>query len=297
MTNKETPPTDILIRYAVQAWNTSIVETSNDFDRMKSTLTAIMPQLIETTTKPVDVAAVRVCDHASAARLNRLLTTCHGLRWTDVGLLALDNDSTKKALLDLSEILFMDGIDESIAIRALSTEPAQQPDDTAVNNFAACMKAKLALKRAEGRSGWQGMSAHELTIILRQHVDKGDPIDVANLCMMLSENGQRIVPAELVQESFTNADWFYRDNDPDDNGDTPYEALSHHPEYSVHLVHSSFRGDSRYVFRAPTLDQIDDDDEVLDFETEEEAIAAAQDRKTTIDALSATPTPEASHDA
>ena len=68
-------------------------------------------------------------------------------------------------------------------------------DDAAVDSFARLMKSKLAKKRREGRRGWQGMSADELTEILRQHVDKGDPVDVANLCMMLSENGQSISPA------------------------------------------------------------------------------------------------------
>lgn len=84
--------------------------------------------------------------------------------------------------------------------RALSpAEPAQHPDDAAVDSFTRLMKSKLAQKRKEGRSGWQGMSADELTDILRQHVDKGDPVDVANLCMMLSENGQSISPAEPAQ--------------------------------------------------------------------------------------------------
>ncbi|WP_147245563.1 hypothetical protein [Pseudochrobactrum asaccharolyticum] len=78
-------------------------------------------------------------------------------------------------------------------------EPAQHADDTAVDNFARTMKAKLAQKRKEGRSGWQSMNADDLTVILRQHVEKGDPVDVANLCMMLSENGQRIAPAEPAQ--------------------------------------------------------------------------------------------------
>lgn len=67
-------------------------------------------------------------------------------------------------------------------------------DSRAVDNFASAMKSKLAKKRNEGRSGWQHMSADELTSLLREHVKKGDPVDVANLCMMLSENGQNISP-------------------------------------------------------------------------------------------------------
>jgi hypothetical protein len=59
--------------------------------------------------------------HATAARLNRLLTVCHGLRWTDLGVLALDSDSTKKALLDLSELVFMDAIDEVVSGKPTTT--------------------------------------------------------------------------------------------------------------------------------------------------------------------------------
>ncbi|MDM7852330.1 hypothetical protein [Pseudochrobactrum kiredjianiae] len=105
----------------------------------------------------------------------------------------------------------------------------------------------------------------------------------------------RAISAEPAQDTFDSADWFYRDNDPDDNGDTAYEAIVNHPEYSVHLVHSSYRGDSRFVFRAPTLNQDDDDDddETLNFATEEEAMAAVIERKKVIEAQTAAPTAEA----
>ncbi len=79
--------------------------------------------------------------HATSARLSRLLTVCHGLRWTDVGVLALDNESTKKALGDLSEILFDDGISCALSdgleklcfdvetLRALSSPVANKKSD------------------------------------------------------------------------------------------------------------------------------------------------------------------------
>jgi len=66
------------------------------------------------------------------------------------------------------------------------------PDDAAVDAFAAAMKAKLAKKRAEGRGGWETCSAERLSEMLRDHVNKGDPVDVANLAMMLRQNGQSI---------------------------------------------------------------------------------------------------------
>lgn len=72
-------------------------------------------------------------------------------------------------------------------------QPAEQhPDDTAVDRFAAAMKAKLNKKRQEGRGGWQSMTAEQLSALLHEHVRKGDPVDVANLAMMLRQNGQRI---------------------------------------------------------------------------------------------------------
>ena len=54
------------------------------------------------------------------------------------------------------------------------------------------MKAKLAKKRQEGRGGWQSMASEQLSALLHEHVHKGDPVDVANLAMMLHQNGQRI---------------------------------------------------------------------------------------------------------
>lgn len=72
---------------------------------------------------------------------------------------------------------------------------AAHPDDLAVDRFAAVMKAKLARKRTQGRDGWQGdaCTAQTLSDMLREHVGKGDPLDVANLAMMLHQRGEQIV--------------------------------------------------------------------------------------------------------
>ena len=88
--------------------------------------------------------------------------------------------------------------------RTPNTQPAepvsQHPDDVAVDAFAVTMKAKLKRAREEkGRGGWQDMSAAELSAMLREHVEKGDPVDVANFAMMLHQNGQGITPAEPVK--------------------------------------------------------------------------------------------------
>ena len=93
-------------------------------------------------------------------------------------------------------------------IRALLAAPAhpaerqeQHPDDAAVDRFAVAMKAKLAKSREKGRHGWQNASAAHLSSLLYRHVYKADPLDVANLAMMLHQNGQAIeLPHEARHE-------------------------------------------------------------------------------------------------
>ncbi|MCA8481748.1 helix-turn-helix domain-containing protein [Burkholderia multivorans] len=74
---------------------------------------------------------------------------------------------------------------------------AREPhsDDVAVDSFAAAMKHKLALARAKGRGGWETCSPADLSRMLREHVEKGDPRDVANFCMMMWHHGSPIVSA------------------------------------------------------------------------------------------------------
>ena len=71
------------------------------------------------------------------------------------------------------------------------------PDDLAVDRFAVEMKAKLATARAKGRGGWEKCDPTELSIMLREHVEKGDPRDVANFCMFLWALGKPISDAAL----------------------------------------------------------------------------------------------------
>jgi hypothetical protein len=75
--------------------------------------------------------------------------------------------------------------------------PPDYRDNYAVDRFSEAMKSKLALKRDEGRGGWDSKdecSADFLSDLLRDHVEKGDPVDVANFCMMLHQRGERITP-------------------------------------------------------------------------------------------------------
>lgn len=66
------------------------------------------------------------------------------------------------------------------------------PDDRAVDQFAIRMKAKLAQARADGRGGWDDparCSVEKLVKLMLNHVHRGDPVDIANFCMMLSLRG------------------------------------------------------------------------------------------------------------
>ena len=71
----------------------------------------------------------------------------------------------------------------------------QHPDDAAVDALATAMKAKLAKQRAKGYGGWDDKvqcSQQFLSALLRRHVDKGDPVDVANFCAFLLARGEGI---------------------------------------------------------------------------------------------------------
>ena len=69
---------------------------------------------------------------------------------------------------------------------------AVHSDDIAIDGFAAAMKAKMAASRAKGRSGWPTASSAHLTYLLVEHLEKGDPVDVANFAMMPHQSGQSV---------------------------------------------------------------------------------------------------------
>ena len=74
--------------------------------------------------------------------------------------------------------------------------PAPHPDVVAVERFSQAMDTKMKVSRNKGRGGWQDKTqctAEELSKALRGHVDKGDPVDVANFCMMLHQRGEKII--------------------------------------------------------------------------------------------------------
>ncbi len=106
----------------------------------------------------------------------------------------------------------------------------QHPDDQAVDLFAGTMKAKLAASREKGRNGWQTASAAYLSALLYEHMFKADPVDVANIAMMLFCNGQNI---ELPQQARGNR---YSTNNPSQN--EPWRA------FAVELMRGALAGGS-----------------------------------------------------
>ena len=78
------------------------------------------------------------------------------------------------------------------AERRIIKEPAQHSDDTAVDLFAAKMKEKLEKSRDKGRRGWESCPIEHLITSLKDHISKGDPVDVANFAMMISQRGESI---------------------------------------------------------------------------------------------------------
>ncbi|KAF1005430.1 MAG: hypothetical protein GAK28_03182 [Luteibacter sp.] len=95
---------------------------------------------------------------------------------------------------------FLPDVRAAISV-ALAAQPKgdAHPDDVAVDAFAVALKAKLAEARAKGRGGWNGDEPgmqQRLSDMLRAHVEKGDPRDVANFAMFLHQRGEAILPAE-----------------------------------------------------------------------------------------------------
>ena len=64
--------------------------------------------------------------------------------------------------------------------------------ERAIDAFAAEMKRKMRAKERQGYIGWDRPYLEEgLRRALHMHLDKGDPIDVANFAMMLWNLGAR----------------------------------------------------------------------------------------------------------
>lgn len=93
---------------------------------------------------------------------------------------------------------------QAYARAAVEADRAQQgephDDDIAWEHFASATKAKMAEGREKGRGGWEDPEqcpTERLQLMLLEHLKKGDPVDVANFCMMLWTRGEPVVAVDL----------------------------------------------------------------------------------------------------
>lgn len=97
------------------------------------------------------------------------------------------------AVVDLETGEPKDGKIDTYRFASLFSEA--EIDEMALDAFAAAMRDKLARKRDEGRGGWHDKTDctnEYLSDLLRRHVEKGDPVDVANIAMMIYQRGEQI---------------------------------------------------------------------------------------------------------
>ncbi|AQG98556.1 hypothetical protein A9R05_06710 [Burkholderia sp. KK1] len=106
---------------------------------------------------------------------------------------------------------------------AVTPKPSHT-DDVAVDRFAQAMKEKMAASREKGRSGWEDCSPVDLSRMLREHVEKGDPRDVANFCMMLWHLGTGIAAPKFITEDIPDYDPATQWGDPAFDGAEAYQA-------------------------------------------------------------------------
>lgn len=87
------------------------------------------------------------------------------------------------------------------------------------------------------------------------------------------------------------ADWFWRDLDPDDSGDSIHEAIHRMGEGVVCAVSSSFRGPSFFAAIVPTLNPDSDDTDEVIATTAAECARLVKERYAAIRALKTKVTP------
>lgn len=96
------------------------------------------------------------------------------------------------------------------SLSAHSKKPKDgSPDDNAIDDFASQMKAKMWSAGERGRGGWEDNSQvtiHQLAEMLVAEVKKGDPVDIANFCMMIFTRTYRDseLKYEAIQAAFQN---------------------------------------------------------------------------------------------
>lgn len=84
----------------------------------------------------------------------------------------------------------------------------ERADNATVEVLAMNIKAKLTGLRAKGYRGWNNDCTHQrLSELLREFVDKGDPVDMANFCAFLLARSESIAPK--AQADARDADGMY----------------------------------------------------------------------------------------
>lgn len=125
-------------------------------------------------------------------------------------------------------------LDAAVAAGGVAVAPViGHADAVAVDKLSVAMNAKLALQRSKGFGGWYTAECTQqrLSDMLRSHVDKGDPVDVANFCAFLLARGETIAP-QAANTSAVAA--------PDAVTDEMVHAalrVQHPNMYRVHLRH------------------------------------------------------------
>ena len=112
--------------------------------------------------------------------------------WTDMGRHVA---AAIRALAPASALAELQALRD--ARTALTGDRATDFDNDAVYQFSKLMKDKMAKSRAKGRKGWNDptqCSPDFLRHLLYEHIYKGDPVDVANLCMMLRHYDEPTTP-------------------------------------------------------------------------------------------------------
>jgi len=120
--------------------------------------------------------------------------------------------------------------------------PGAHFDDRAVDEFARLMKQKMDISRANGRYGWDDpdeCSIEDLTAMLHESVAKGDPVDVANFCMMLRHYDAKIAaPASRAASVLS-----------DDARECLMDVVSHYDN-----IRAGFRAQEMEAFNAQDSD-------------------------------------------
>lgn len=109
-----------------------------------------------------------------------------------------NGNGVARALEELGEVLVpTEGGSSTRSYNAPDQAREAFGDDAAVDLIAIEMKLKMARNRARGRRGWRDRalcSTEALSLSLREHLDKGDPLDPALISMMLAIRGDLITP-------------------------------------------------------------------------------------------------------